>query len=309
MGQFSITFSNVLLALLYMLPGYLLCRRKMVNPDHLSSVSVILLYVCSPCMFLNALIPLDSSADLTAKMGLFLLFTLMSQMLFMAVLFLVFRRRQQFFRYRMLNIASVLGNVGFFGLPLVTALFPDAPVTASYSCIFCVSMNILAWTMGVFCLTGDRKYISPRAAFLNPTVLSVALGFVLYLLNAKSWLPSMLTGGVRTVAGMTTPLSMFILGIRLATLDLKSLFSVPFHYGIAAGKLILFPLFSFLLVQLVPADPVFKASVLILSAAPCASIILNLAEMHGSGQQMAARCALLSTLLSVITLPLLSFLL
>ena len=61
--------------------------------------------------------------------------------------------------------------------------------------------------------------------------------------------------------------------------------------------------------QLVPADPVFKASVLILSAAPCASIILNLAEMHGSGQQMAAQCALLSTLLSVITLPLLSFLL
>ena len=47
---------------------------------------------------------------------------------------------------------------------------------------------------------------------------------------------------------------------------------------------------------------------LMLAATPCASITLNLAEMHNRGQKLAANCALLSTLLSIITIPLLSFL-
>ena len=59
MATFNVTFSNVLLMLLYMLPGFLLCKFRKVRPDHLSSVSVILLYICGPGMFLNALTALD----------------------------------------------------------------------------------------------------------------------------------------------------------------------------------------------------------------------------------------------------------
>lgn len=61
MTSFSVTFSNVLLALLYMLPGFVLCKLKKVRPAHLSTTSVLLLYVCSPCMFIDALIRPDLS--------------------------------------------------------------------------------------------------------------------------------------------------------------------------------------------------------------------------------------------------------
>ncbi len=308
MTTFSITFSNVLLSLLYLVPGYILCKCRKVQPGHLSTVSVILLYICAPGMFLNALVSLERSPDLTGQMALFLVVSLVVELLFILILFLLFRSRRNEFRFRMLTVASAMGNVGFFGLPIVQNLFPGAPVAASYSCMFCASMNILAWTLGVFCITGERRYISLRAAFLNPTVIAVAAGFVLYLLRARRWLPSLLTDGMRTLSGMTTPLCMFILGIRLATMDLKELFGTPFVYGVAGAKLVLFPLFSFLLVQLLPADPVFKAGILVLSATPCASILLNLSEIHGSGQKLAANCALLSTLLSIVTLPLLSLL-
>ena len=76
MVSFSVTFGNVLLMLLYLLPGFLLCRCKKVKPEHLSTASVILLYVCGPGMFLNALIDLDVTPELTARMGLFILFSL-----------------------------------------------------------------------------------------------------------------------------------------------------------------------------------------------------------------------------------------
>ena len=305
MASFSVTFSNVLLTLLYLFPGFLLCKLRKVRAEHLSSVSVILLYVCGPGMFLNALTALDFSTELLRRMGLFL----SGEIAMMLIILLLLGKRRKEFSMRMLSIASVMGNVGFFGMPVVRALFPGAPEAAVYSCVFNISLNILAWTVGVFTLTGEKRYISLRAAFLNPTVLSVAAGLVLYILKAKTWLPALLQDGFRTIGAMSTPLCMLILGIRLATMDFRKLFTTPLVWLIAAGKLLVFPLFCYLLVLAFPFDPVFRGSILILAATPCASILLNLAEIHHNGQELAANCALLTTLLSVATIPLLSLLL
>ena len=158
-------------------------------------------------------------------------------------------------------------------------------------------------------LTGEKKYISLRAAFLNPSVLAVTAGLILYMLKAKNWLPDLVQDGFRTIGAMSTPLCMVILGIRLATMNFRKLFTTPLVWLISAGKLLVFPLFCYLLVIPFPFDPVFKGSILILAATPCASILLNLAEIHHNGQELAANCALLTTLLSIFTIPLLSLLL
>ena len=309
MNLFSVTFSNVLLTLMYLIPGYLLRKAGKVRPEHMGSVSAILLYICGPCMFLNSLTQMEPSRELSLRMLQFFLVTLVIQLLFLAVLFLILGKRRQEFSNRIMSLAMVMGNVGFFGLPIVQAVFPDAPEAAAYSCIICASMNILAWTVVVFFLTGDRKYISLKAAVVNPTVLSVALGMALYALRAREWMPELLQGGIRTVGSISTPLCMFILGIRLSTMGVKELFTQRTVWLAVVGKLIIFPLFSYALVLPIPFSPVFKASILILCATPCASIILNLAEIHHTGEGLAANCALLSTLLSVITIPLLSLLL
>ena len=310
MVSFSVTFGNVLLMLLYLLPGFFLCKSRKVKPDHLSTPSVILLYVCGPGMFLNALIDLDVSPELTARMGLFILFSLAGETaLMLLILLLLGRKRRQEFGLRMLSIASVMGNVGFFGMPVVRALFPGAPEAAVYSCMFNVSLNIVAWTVGVFTLTGEKKYISLKAALINPSVLAAAGGFILYLLKSNTWLPELVHGGFRTLGAMSTPLCMLILGIRLATMDPKKLFTTPLVWLISAGQLIVFPLFCWVLTLPFDLDPVFRGSILILAATPCASILLNLAEIHHNGQELAANCALLSTLLSLITIPLMSLIL
>ena len=308
MASFSVTFSNVLLALLYMLPGFLLCKTKKVRPEHLSTTSVLLLYVCGPGMMINALIAPDPSPGLIGRMGLFFLFSFVGEIALMFLIRLFCRRKKQDFSLRMLSVASVMGNVGFFGMPVVRTLFPDAPEAAVYSCIFNISLNIVAWTVCVFTLTGEKKHMSLRAAFLNPSILAVAAGFVLYLLKAKLWLPEPVRSGLQALSTMSTPLCMLILGIRLATLDLRKMFTTPIVWVISAGKLLVFPLFCRLLVLPLPLDPVFKGCMLMLAATPCASIVLNLAEMHNSGQHLAANCALLSTLLSIATIPLLSLL-
>ena len=309
MASFNVTFSNVLLTLLYLLPGFLLCKFRRVKAEHLSSVSVILLYVCGPGLFLNALTELDYSPEMLGKMGLFLAFSLFGEFALMSLILLLLGKKRKEFGMRMLSIASVMGNTGFFGMPVVRALFPRVPEAAVYSCVFNASLNLMAWTVGVYTLTGDRKYISLKAAIINPTILSVIAGLILHFLRAKTWLPQLLQNSFSTLGTMSTPLCMIILGVRLATMDFRKLFTTPLVWLISAGKLLVFPLFCYALVLPFDLDPVFKGSMLILAATPCASILLNLAEIHGNGRELAANCALLTTLLSIVTIPLLSLLL
>ena len=309
MTPFSVTFGNVLLILLYLLPGFFMCKVKKIKPDHLSSVSVILLYICGFGLYVNALSYLDPSPELFAKMGLFLLIALAGETALMLLILLVLgREKRKEFALRMLSIATVMGNVGFFGMPVVRALFPDAPEAAVYSSMFNAALNILAWTVGVFTLTGEKKHISLKAALVNPSMLAVFTGIILCLLRAKNWIPDILRTGFSSVGAMSTPLCMIILGVRLAAMDFKTLFTTRLAWLISAGKLIVFPLFCYLLMLPLPLDPVFKGSVVILAGTPCASILLNLAEIHHNGQELAANCALLSTILSILTIPLLSLL-
>ena len=103
MISFSVTFSNVLLMLLYLLPGFFMCKVKKIKPDHLSSVSVILLYICGFGLYVNALSYLDPSQELFTKMGLFLLFALAGETaLMLLILLLLGKKRRQEFSKRML---------------------------------------------------------------------------------------------------------------------------------------------------------------------------------------------------------------
>ena len=306
--SFSVALTQVLLTLLYILPGWGLSKAKKASAGHLSTLSAVLVYICSPCLHISSFLSMDYSWEGLQNMGLFFGATLLLQSAFMSIVFLIFRKKQGDARYRILNIASVLGNVGFFGLPVMRALLPDHPEVACYSAIYCISMNILSFTMGVFCLTEEKKYMSLKTALLNPTMAGFAVALPLHILSARSFIPPVLLNAVKLVGDMSTPLCMFILGIRLAQGPIKRLFVQPFVYGASLCKLLAFPLFCYAVVRLLPLPFSFQASILILSATPCATIILSLAEMHRKGEELSANCVLVSTLLCFLTIPLLTLL-
>lgn len=308
--MFTIALSNVLLTLCYMLPAYLLCKCKKVVAEHLSSLSALLVYVGSPCLALSSLLAQTYTRELVVEMLLFFAATLLLQIAFLGLGYLLLRRRYTDAKWRILNVGALMGNVGFFGLPMVRAILPNNPEVMCFSAIFSVSMNVISFTVAIYCLTGEKKYITPRAALLNPPSIASMLAILLVGFGVASHLPVMVTDAVTLLGRMTTPLCMFILGIRLATVPLGELFTNKFAYLVSAAKLLVFPLFCYAAVVFLPLSFAFKASMLILSATPCASMILNLAELHHSAEAgFCANCVLLSTLLCSITLPILALLL
>ena len=307
--EFKIALSTVILTLLYIVPGYVLCKSKKASGDHLATLSAILLYILAPCMEISSFIAMDYSFDNLKLMAGYFVASFLIQCLFMGLLFLIFKRKFEQAKYRIMNIGMVLGNVGFFGLPIVKALFPDNPEVMCYSSIHVISMNILVFTMGVYCLTAKKEYMTVKKAILNPAVIGMFIAVPLYITGAGNYLPDMMINAVKLLGNMTTPVCMLILGVRLATVEFKKLFMRPEIYLICLGKMIIFPLFSYCLVYFLPIPYSFKACIVVLSGTPCASVILNLAEIHHSEMELSANCILVSTLLSFITIPLITLLL
>ena len=305
---FQITLSNVLLTLLYIIPGFLACKMKKATAEHLSSMSGLLIYVCSPCMVLSCFLPLEFSTAHLVGMAEIFGVTLVLQFLFVGLLYLLIRKKSGEAKFRLLTVSCTAGNIGFFGLPLIRVLLPDNPECLCYTVIFMISMNVIVFTVGVFSLTGKKEYISLKSAVCNPAIFSFAVAFLIYVLRLGGYVPDLVVGGIDLVGKMTTPLCMMILGIRLATVPFKSLFAKPMVYVACIGKLIVFPLFCFALLYFLPIAPVLKANILVLSAAPSASVVFNLAEMYNSEADLAANCVLVSTLLCFLTIPLITLL-
>ncbi len=301
--NFSLTAVTVLTLMAFAVPGYLLIRFKAVKEEGISYFAKLLLFVCQPCLSLYSFNKADYSRELFADMSLFFALSALLEAVMLGALFLIFRKRYANPSLRVVTVAAAFGNVGFLGVPLLEALLPDHPDAVAFSAVFIVAMNLMAWTLGSTLLTGDKKYISLKKLLLNPPVLILFVALPLFFTGTK--LPSAVDNFVTLLARMTTPLCMIILGMRLATVSPKELFSSYESYLTAALKLVAFPFIAYLLVVFLPVEEYVKQVMFILACCPTASVVLNLAEIYGVGQKPAAFSVLTSTIFSMITIPLL----
>ena len=303
MTYFSIVIPYVLWMLAYILAGYVAVKAKWAETPHARSISGVLVYICAPAMFFNAFQRMTYDPADFRSIGLFFLVTLVIQFIVVGGLCLLLRGGFEDARRRILCIATVLGNVGFLGLPLVSAMFPDRPIVACYSTVYALSMNLVVFTVGVFLITRDKRYMSLRAAIVNPTSLTILFTLPFYFLDIH--FPVAILDNLALLGKMTTPLCMMVLGMRLASVDLKALFTRPYAYIGSLLKLIAYPLIAYALVYFIPGlDGTFKTCVLVLSAAPSAAIVLNLAELHRCEQENCASTLLMSSILCAVTIPL-----
>lgn len=302
----EVAFSNVLVTLLYIIPGFICCKTKIAKAEHLSTLSAILVYVCSPCMVVNSFMQIERTPRMLGQIMLFFVVSLAIQTVLTFILYGIFRKKFHDVKYRMLTVSFGLGNAGFFGIPIIKALLPGHPEVACFACVYIVGMNMLTFTIGAYCLTGDKKRMTLKKAFLNPPFISLLVSLVLYAANFSGIMPELLGGALDLLNRTTTPLCMIILGIRLASVSFKKLFTRIYVYIICACKLLIFPFACLAIVYFLPLSPVFKAAMFILGGTPCAAVMLNIAEMYDGETELAANCVLLSTLLCVFTIPILN---
>lgn len=311
--QFFTAAVHVLLMMAYAVPGFLFVKTKTLSVSQIPPFSKLLVYVCQPCLELSAFQSAVFTPKLLAEMGWFFLLCtgVQAGMILLFALFYRFDRKQVC--RRVSAAAGVFGNVGFIGIPLLQALLPGDVSSdgVALSAVFALSMNLLAWTAGLFLMTGEKKHIRMRSLFLNPAMLAFYLAFPLFLLKWR--LPDALLDTVSLAGRTSTPICMIVLGMRLAATPFRRIVTDRFAWRSCVGKLVLMPLLSLALTAFLPFPPYFRATLFLLCCCPSASVVQNFSELYlpdcaEDGKRTAADAILLSNLLCMATIPLLSLL-
>ena len=303
---------KVAVFLLMALPGYIFVKVGKIKREHTQPLVLILMYVCQPFLTIQSFQVAYEKAYLVNFLWI-ALFALLSLLALTGLYALIYRKTQS--DRGVYVFGAVFSNCGFMGIPVISALFPGNAVLIMYVAVYLSVFNILTWTIGTYLITGDRQYIRVRKAILNPSTISLAVALPLFLCGLNLQAPEMgalansLYDGIAMLGEMTAPLSMLIMGMTLASMPMREIFTGKGVYVATFLKLIIAPLFMYcvLLPFALPAE--VEGVLVLLMAMPSATACVSFCNMYGANDLTASKIVLMSTLLCVLTIPFVSFLL
>ncbi|MEG1646043.1 MAG: AEC family transporter [Clostridia bacterium] len=301
--NFGTNALNILMLVALAIPGFILIKTKLLNATHIAVLVNVLLFVSQPFITFNSFLTQEFSMSLLGNIGIVvgLAFVMQVGMTFFAKLVFLYDKEKA--RANVYAYAAGFGNCGFMGIPVAQAVMPNNPEAILYIAVFMTVFNILCWTLGVYIITGDKKYISIKKAVLNPAFIAICIALPFFFANVK--LPSALMRPVKYLADMNTPLSMLILGMRFACIKLTDIFKGLGVYITAVIKLIVYPLLTFLLLWALPISmkSTLFATIFLIATMPSANMVLIMAEKFDGDKECAAKAVMATTLLSMLTIP------
>ncbi len=279
--------------------GFLLGKKHWISEQANKQLVDILLLVAMPCALFTAFPSGFDSATLQSfLMGLaggLLVFTMLivlSKLIFNKKLF----KRNQSFEGQ---FAFIFNNASFLGFPLVMTVFGQQALVP-YSG-FIIVFNIALFSYGIYLF--ERKFSRKlvKQALLNPNIIAVLLGTLFFLLSWR--LPNTVDSAISYVGGIMTPLSLVCIGFMLSRADFKKLVAKPALFAMASIQLIIGPLVTFLILCIFqfPAD--VRNILVLIQALPTATSLGLFAKKYCGDHVEASEIVALSTILSVITLP------
>jgi len=204
---------------------------------------------------------------------------------------------------------TIFSNIGFMGYPLVSALYGSGALL--YASLFTIPYNILIYTFGVSAMSAGEK-VSIRESFslkrvLNVGVIACIITIVVYLLQLP--VPGFIKTTTTYLSNLTAPLSMMVIGASLAVIDIKKLFTDGRMLLFSALKLLVIPVAGVLLIRQFVDNEVICGVCMVMLATPVGSMTAMLAQQYDGDYEMALKGVALTTVLSVITMPIVSMIL
>lgn len=295
MDMAMIVFRQTLVMFLYMLAGFLLFKKNKITVQGSKDMATLLLWLVLPTAIINSFCVAFSVEKL-------------QQFIFSAglgalALFLAIAVAHLFFKATPIdNFAAAFSNAGFMGIPLVSASLGSTSVF--YLAGIIALLNILQWTYGVGVLTGKKGSITPKSVLCNPIMFGTLIGLALFFTGLGEHLPAVVSTTLNGLAALNAPLAMLILGGYLAQTQIKDMFTTPRLYWLSAVRLTIIPLITLFVFWPLPIPSEIKLAVFIAASAPVGANVAVYAQLHGLDYSYACQTVSLTTLFSVIVLPL-----
>ena len=198
------------------------------------------------------------------------------------------------------QFAVIFSNSGFVGIPIISGLL--GPEYVFYVTITMAVGTFALWTYGVLLMSGDKGQVSMKKIFTNPAVVALFIGLALFFAPVR--LPGMVSQFLTGMGNLNTGLGMLVLGINLGSSNLGLLFTDRRLYKACAFRLLVVPAATILLCLAMPVSAEIRMVLLIVEACPCGAVTSMLAQLYGGDFQYGTGLVIVTTLLSMATLPL-----
>ncbi len=280
---------------IYLVIGYLLFKTKLVTSQGSSEIARLLLYLVMPMAILNSYIT-EFSKERAVELIISFLAAVVTLFISIIVTRFFFKKEEIIERF-----GVSFSNAGFIGIPLVQMTLGNEAVF--YVSSFVALLNILQWTYGVYLLSNDKSCISLKRLSKNPIIISFLIGLLLFFLPIS--IPKIIVSPVNALAAMNGPLAMIVLGTYLAQGSIKSIVTEKLAYKAALIRLVIIPIITIFTLYFIPEKyETLKFAVLIAASAPIGSNVAIFAQQYNQDYTVAVREVCLSTILCIITMPL-----
>ncbi len=284
--------------------GFIAAKTGYLGENIRQSISKIIVNITLPLLVLTSLL----SRELSSELAIGALIAAASCIVVVTVLYFLGLLTAKVFGLKeptktLHAVLSASGNVAFLGYPLVGAVF--GAEARFFAIVYGMVNDIIFWTLGIYLVNRSANKNKTEKVYkklLNPTTISIILGTILLFLGFK--LPPVINESFTGIGETTTYLSMIFIGMTLSQIDIKHLYKRVSMLSPVLIKMVIVPMaVAFIFVNLGVSSLVIGAVVLEI-AMPAQTVTSIVAMEAGSDEKYAAEYIFFSTLLSLITLPL-----
>ncbi len=320
----EIVLQQMIIIFILIMTGVTLFRKSMLSGDTSKQISGLITNLCNPALLVCSAFtdePKVSNSELL--IGAFIVILAYAALIICSYLipYLLRVPKEKHYAYHLLTI---YGNVGFIGIPLASAVL--GPSSLIYVSLNNLVYNILIYTHGISTIknaaarTGMESTISDSTEkqtesvfsrlliitkkFINIGTISALLTIILYVSDIP--LPVLFSDTLNYIGRSTTFLSMLVLGVSVAQMPVKDIFSNTKLYLYAGLRLIVLPIACILLFRLVTDNALIISATALMLSVPAGNMPLILSQKYGLDSPTIARGIILSTLLSLLTIPVVS---
>ena len=277
--------------------GYLLSKLGMLVLVTRKQLTDLVIYVILPCNIVESF-QVDLTHDLLISAGIVLVLGFAAQGLYALLNLFLYRQSSAAWQIN-LKYGTICSNAGFMGLPLSLAIF--GPTGLMYASVALLPIRLFMWSAGLSLYTSTTKKQVLKTLATHPCIIAVFVGFALMLSGLQ--LPAFLNDTIDSLGNCCTALSMVVIGAILSDVDPRTVLEPAVLYYVVI-RLIAIPAVLFGVLWLLKVDALVTGIIVILSAMPAGSTTAMLAQKYDQDPEFASKMVFLSTLASLITLPL-----
>lgn len=277
--------------------GIILKKREIITNEGQSVLTDIVVCVLLPCNVINSFyvefskdILINGMVIFLVSCGLQVLCTFLSSTLY---------NRVHEEKRPVLQYATVCSNAGFLGNPVAEGIYGSMGLL--YASIYLIPQRIVMWSAGLsyFTESTNRKDLIKKV-ISHPCIIAVGIGLVLMITQVK--LPVFLSDTIKNISGCTTSVSMILIGSILADIDMKNISSKTM-WLFSLLRLVIIPLIVLIGCKIIHVHELVTGVAVILAGMPAASTTAILASKYDGDAEFASKCVVLTTILSMIAIP------